>query len=68
MPDLITEKVQENYHTPGGNMGTREFWIAYPDHVLAYGSMGERINRSAGRGKTEAEALADARKNGGTRA
>jgi hypothetical protein len=57
---LHTEKVSQNYEPRPGQMVTREFWIAYPDHVLALGSMEDRISRSWGRGLTEAEALADA--------
>lgn len=57
---MITEKVAENYESRPGAMDTRTFWIAYPDHVAAYGHMEDRISRAAGRGRTRKAALANA--------
>jgi hypothetical protein len=58
--DLITEHVSENYQPQPGQMATLSFWIAYPDHVAAYGDMGDRIARATGTGKTKKAALAAA--------
>ena len=58
--NLVTEKVSENYQPRPGEMSTRSFWIAYPDHVSAYGHASDRIARATGRGKTRKAALADA--------
>ena len=64
-PDtLMTEYVSENYQPRPGQMDTRYFWVAYPDHVAAYGHMDDRISRASGRGDTERAALDDARRNG----
>ncbi len=54
---LHTEKVTQNYRTADGNMGTRTFWIAYPDHVAGYGHMSDRISRATGQGRTRRDAL-----------
>jgi hypothetical protein len=62
---LHTEKVSRAYEVRPGEVVTREFWIAYPDHVLAYGHMEDRISRSWGSGSTKAEALADAEQRSG---
>lgn len=62
--ELTTEHVSENYGTPGGNMGTRSFWIAYPDHVAAYGHASDRISRAWGSGPTRKAALEAASKRG----
>ena len=64
MNELVTEKVSENYQPRPGEMSTRQFWIAYPAHVSAYGHASDRIARAAGRGKTKKAALADAEKSG----
>jgi hypothetical protein len=60
MAELETEQVSENYQPRPGAMDTRTFWIAYPAHVLNYGSMSDRISRAWGRGSTRSEALLDA--------
>ena len=57
---LHTELVQENYQPAPGQMDTRTFWIAYPDHVLSYGHQHDRISHAWGRGATEQEARAAA--------
>lgn len=57
---MYTEYVSENYEPRPGEMDTRHYWIAYPDHVLAYGHVEDRISRAAGWGDTEEAALAHA--------
>ncbi len=57
---LNTEKVTQNYQPRPGQMATRTFWIAYPDHVAGYGHMSDRISRATGQGRTRREALASA--------
>ncbi len=57
---LHTEKVTQNYQPRPGEMATRTFWIAYPDHVAGYGHMSDRISRATGQGRTRREALAAA--------
>ncbi len=57
---LHTEKVTQNYQPRPGQMATRTFWIAYPEHVAGYGHMSDRISRAAGQGRTRREALAAA--------
>jgi hypothetical protein len=60
MTELVTEKVSENYQPEPGQMDTREFWIAYPEHVAAYGHMSDRISHAYGAGPTKKAALAAA--------
>lgn len=57
---MITEFVTENYSPEPGVMDTREYWIAYRDHVAGYGHMSDRISLASGVGDTEEVALADA--------
>ncbi len=59
-PDLITEKVRENYRPWPGGMATRTFWICYPAHVAHYGHASDRISRALGTGQTRKAALAAA--------
>lgn len=58
--ELHAEKVSENYQPRPGEMDTRTFWIAYPEHVAAYGHTSDRIARATGSGKTRKAALAAA--------
>ena len=60
MGKIVAEKVEENYRPTPGTMGTRTYWIAYPEHVAAYGHMSDRISRCLGSGKTRKAALAAA--------
>ena len=62
---FYTEHVSEPYQPEPGQADTRQYWIAYRPHVAGYGHQADRISRASGVGATEAEALADARKNTG---
>ena len=55
-PTLHTEKVTR----PDGE----KVWIAYPDHVLAYGRSEDRLSRATGIGATKRDALDSARTDG----
>lgn len=64
MKDYNAEKVSETYERKPGQPDERVFWIAYPDHVAAYGAQSDRIARAYGRGNTKEAALADANERG----
>ena len=54
---IIAEKVTQNCQPRPGQMGTRTFWVAYPEHVAAYGHAADRIARAAGEGSTRKAAI-----------
>jgi hypothetical protein len=58
---MITERVSELRSTGHGEYNRVYFWIAYPDHVAAYGHESDRIARARGVGDTKKEALANAK-------
>lgn len=60
MTRIVAERVSENCQPRPGQMDTRYFWVAYPEHVAGYGHVDDRISRAWGSGKTKREALANA--------
>ena len=54
---LITEGVSGNYEPRPSRMATRDWFVAYPPNVVAYGHEDDRVSRAWGSGDNRNDAL-----------